>query len=320
MSKQEYSQADMDKVARITKWLDAQTSAGRQMSRSVLARKAAISGTTVSQVMSGKYPSAPTAHLDKLIEVIELEDERAADGTPGYFKGSVHRLLTAVADRSRKHRSFGVLTGFVGVGKTRAAQEYRLAKSQTLLILSSPQMTPGVLLSKLLDQLGVSAPRGGLDVKFEEVVRLLKGTNYVILVDEAENCSSQALHYLRRVRDMGEVGVVLIGTEKLHALIAPQRGQFDQIRSRVAMWPKTVEAISRDDADDIARLALRDTYGDVSDDVLDALWVYAKGSARVLTEALISSLKDYAPTNQALTPRSVEQVATKVLNMSKGAL
>jgi DNA transposition AAA+ family ATPase len=314
------NQANQDKIVKISRWLETQQAAGRNMSQGILARKAAISGTTVSQVLKGKYPSDVTAHLDKLLEVIEVEDERAADGTPGYVKGSVHKLMWVVADRTRKHRSFGVVTGFVGVGKTRTCEEYKKAKSGTLLVPSSPQMTPGVLLAKMLEQLGVSAPRGGLDVKFEEVVRLLKGTNHLIIVDEAENCSSLALHYLRRVRDMAEVGIVLVGTEKLHALIAPQRGQFDQIRSRVAMWPKTIESISRDDADDIAREALREAFGDVPDDVLDVLWQYAKGSARVLAEALVSSIKDYAPRGQALTTKVVDHVASKVLNMQKGAL
>lgn len=312
------SQANQDKIVKITRWIEAQQAAGRNMSQGILARKAGISGTTASQVLKCKYPSDPTPHLDKLVQAMEVEDERAADGTPGYVKGSVHKLIWVVADRTRKHPSFGVITGFVGVGKSRTCEEYKKAKSGTLLVPSSPQMTPGVLLAKLLEQLGVSAPRGGLDMKFEEVVRLLKGTNHLIIVDEAENCSALALHYLRRVLDMAEVGIVLVGTEKLHALISPQRGQFDQIRSRVAMWPKTIECISRDDADDIAREALRDAFGEVSDEVLDVLWLYAKGSARVLNKALVSAIKDFAPRGQALTPHVVDHVAAKVLNMQKG--
>lgn len=315
MTVENYSQADQDKVKRLNNWLAAQLAAGNEVSRGQLGRKANISGTTVSQVMNGKYPSSPTAHLDKLIEVIELEDERQADGTPGYTKGSVHKVINVVADRTRKHRTFGIVTGFVGVGKTRTCMEYKAAKSQTLLILSSPQMTPGVLLNQLLLQLGASVP-SGLDRKFEEVVRSIKGSNHLIIVDEAENCSGQALHYLRRIRDMAEVGVVLVGTEKLHALIAPQRGQFDQIRSRVAMWPKTIESITRDDSDEMARDALRD-LGEVSDDVLDTLWSYTRGSARVLIESFVNSIKDYLPKGTPLTPKVVDTVAANVLSMNK---
>jgi len=323
MSVDRYSPEDKAKVSAIFKWLDSQGENGRLVSRGMLAKKAGISSTTVSQVLNGKYPSGWSAHLDKLLDAIQLEDERTADGTPGYYKGSVFKLACVVADRTRKHQSFGVLTGHVGVGKTRALYEYSKIKAQTLLIESSPQMTPGVLLLKILDAIGVTAPRGGLDTKFDCVIRMMKGTNYLVIVDEAENCSSMALHYLRRVRDMAEVGIVLAGTEKLHALIAPERGQFDQIRSRVAMWPKTIERISRDDADEISREALRDQFGEISDQVLDELWAYSRGSARVLTEALIGAIKDFIKSDNqkqpiTLTAKHVEEVATKVLTLRKG--
>ena len=110
--------------------------------------------------------------------------------------------------------------------------------------------------------------------------------------------------------------VVLVGTEKLTALIKPLHGQFDQIRSRVAMWPQTIEAITRDDADDMARAALADTGHEISDDVLDTLWAYCAGSARVLNESLIPAIKDYAAGKQ-LTAGLVEQIASKVLFMVK---
>jgi DNA transposition AAA+ family ATPase len=137
----------------------------------------------------------------------------------------------------------------------------------------------------------------------------------LILVDEAENLSAQSLHYLRRIRDKASVGVVLAGTEKLQALIKPEHGQFDQIRSRVAMWPATIEAITRDDADDITRDALRDVP-EVPDEVLEALWAYCKGSARVLTESLIPALRDYGIGRHALSAALVDKIARDVLLMS----
>lgn len=305
-----YTEADLAQVEHICRWLEKNGKA-----RAWLGKKTGIPGGTMSQILSGKYPSSPSKQLATCAEAIEVEEARMADGPAGYVKGSVHKLVNVVCDRTRKHANIGVVTGFVGVGKTRTLKEYCAVKSLTLLVEASPRMTPGVLLTVLLEQLGTTVPPG-LDRKFREVVRVIGGTNYLVLVDEAEKLSAAALEYLRRIRDVARVGVVLVGTEKLTALIKPLHGQFDQIRSRVAMWPQTIESITRDDADDMTRAALSDTGGDLSDDMLDALWAYCSGSARVLNESLIPAIKDYA-SGKTLTQALVEQIASKVLFMAR---
>jgi DNA transposition AAA+ family ATPase len=305
-----YADADVALAAKISEWLTKQ---GK--SRAWMREKTRISSTTISQVLGGKYPSAPSQFLADMATAIEIEESRASGGTPGYVQGTVHKLVNVVADRTRKHANFGVVAGRVGVGKTRTLVEYQRVKAQTLLLLSSPKMTAGVMLNELLRQLGCVVPTG-LDNKFQEVVRAVRGTNYLLMVDEAENVSAPALEYLRRIRDMASVGVLLVGTEKLHGLLNHRFGQFDQIRSRVAMWPKTIECIPRDDADDMAREALAD-MGEVSDEVLDALWAYATGSARVLMEGLVPGLRDFGRGKQ-LTAAVVDQVAERVLSIGKG--
>lgn len=308
-----YTPQDHDKARSVAAWLKE-----RGQSRAWLATKARISSTTISQVLGGKYPSSPSQFLDTMLAILQVEAERLGDGTPGYVEGSVHKLVAVVCDRTRKHANFGILCGHVGVGKTRTLKEYAARKPQTILVESNPGMTPGTLLGELLEALDVAAP-AGLDKKFQAVVRALQGTAYLLIVDEAERCSPTALDYLRRIRDKSGVGVVLAGTERLHALIKPEHGQFDQIRSRVSMWPATIKGITRDDADDMARAALADA-GEISDEVLATLWAYCAGSARVLTEGLIPAVRDYGLGRGALTRQLVEQVAEKVLFMTRKAV
>lgn len=311
-----YGPADLARAAAVSTWLRE-----HEQSRSWLARKCRMSSSTISQVLGGKYPSPPGELLGAMEAVLAVETERLGDGTPGYIEGSVHKLAFVVCDRTRKHANFGVLVGNVGVGKTRTLREYCTRKMQTLMIEANPQMTPGSLLVELLEQLGASVPHG-LDNKFQAIVKALTGTNHLLLVDEAENMSGTALHYLRRIRDKAGVGVVLAGTVKLHALIKPEQGQFDQIRSRVSMWPATIQAITRDDMDDMARDALRDVQGhaiEVPDAVLEALWAYCGGSARVLMESLVPALRDYGLGRLPLSAALVDSIATKVLFMHRKA-
>ena len=304
-----YSQQDTDKAGQVKRWIEE-----NKKSRAWLSKKADMPGGTLSQILSGKYASSPTRQLNQLLAVLDVEDDRMRDGTPGYVKGSVHNLMSVVMDRTRKHQNFGVVTGYVGVGKSRFCVEYTQTHPMTLLVEVSPNMTPGVLMTELLTRLNNAIP-AGLDRKFRELVRVLKGTNYLVIADEAEKMSSSALEHLRRLRDMAQVGVVLVGTEKLTNLIKPQHGQFDQIRSRVGMWPETIQRIGRDDADDMARAALSE-FGELASEVLETLWAYCEGSARVLNENLIPALKDYG-TGRPMSRTLIESIAAKVLFMAK---
>lgn len=309
-----YTQQDVDRVHRITSWLKE-----RELSRSWLSKKAKISSSTISQVLSGKYPSNPASFLQALEAIIDVETERLNDGTPGYVETSVHKMVTVVCDRTRKHANFGVVCGVVGIGKTRALKEYKKRKPQTLLVEANPQMTAGSLLIEILHQLGRETPHG-LDRKFNAIVTSLAGTNFLVIVDEAEKLNGTALEYLRRIRDKAGVGVVLSGTQKLHELLKPTTGQFDQIRSRISMWPKTIEGISRDDADDLARESLgRDLKTELSDDVLDSLWAYGGGSARMLMESLVPGLRDYAVGKMEIDVKAINEVASKILFLEKRA-
>ena len=119
-----YTEADQAQIEHIVKWLEKHGKA-----RAWLSKKAGIPGGTLSQILNGKYPSSPSVQLATCADVLETEESRMADGPAGYIKGSVHKLVTIVCDRTRKHANFGVVTGFVGVGKTRTLKEYRAARS-----------------------------------------------------------------------------------------------------------------------------------------------------------------------------------------------
>lgn len=306
----QYTAAELSRAQAVSALL-----AEHRQTRAWLARKARLSSSTVSTVLAGRYPSPPGEMLAQMEAVLTVEAERQAF-TPGHVDSSVTRLAAVVCARTRQHGTFGVLTGNVGVGKTHVLREIARRTPQTVFIEADPQMTPGVLLTQLLLALNVPAP-ASLDGKFTAACKTLAGTTVLVIVDEAEDLTRFALHYLRRLRDKAGVGVVLSGTQRLQDLIKPINGQFDQIRSRVAMWPAHIKAITRDDADDMARAALgAQGVAEVPDDVLDALWAYGAGSARVLTESLLPALRDYGLGRVALSAKLIDKLAQTVLFMA----
>lgn len=308
-----YTQQDQERARAIAEWLHA-----HDLPRAWLARKAGINSSTISQILAEKYPSPPSALLEQMLQVIRVEGERMEHGSPGYIEGSVHRLVFVVCDRMRKEANLGVLIASVGVGKTRTFKEYLKRRPLTLMVEADPNMTTGRLLDELLQQLRI-APPPGLGSKFAAVLKAVKGTQYLIIADEANNLCPIALHYLRRIRDKAGVGIVLTGNQKLHAMLAPEVGPFQELRSRVSMWPPTIEVITRDDMDDIARKTLETfkngdgTQVQATDEVLDALWAYCKGSARTLTESLLPAIRDYGAGRHPVNAKLIDKLAATVV-------
>lgn len=287
--------------------------------RSWLARLARMNTGTLSAVLNGKYLTDPTRWLRSISDALATHTGRATIATMPHVQTSVAQMATVVCDRARKYRNFGVLTGFVGVGKTAAIKEYRQHHSHTIIIEANPNMSPSVMLDEMRAELSAPTART-MDGKFAALAEALAGTTYLIVVDEAETMMPSCLHYLRRIRDKAGIGIVLVGTERLLQLIKPSYGQFDQIRSRVGFWPQVIRGISRDDADALAQAAL-DDCGELSMEVLDALWRYCRGSARMLIENFIPALRDYGlKKDHELTVELVHAVAQKALLLGDNPL
>lgn len=311
-----YSQEALEAVQQIIGWLEQ-----HGKTKAWLSRTSRLSPATVSQICNGKYPSDPTDQIKVIQDCLATHSERAADddGAGGsasrYVKNSVYALTKTVCQRTRKHGNFGVLTGFVGVGKTAAIKEYARTNSNTVLLEANPDMTPGVLLRDLLGLIDAACPKS-LDEKFSALVATLKDTTTLVVIDEAETIQPRCLHYLRRLRDKAGIGIVLVGTERLLQIIKPVHGTFDQIRSRVGMFPPVIKAILRDDSDDITRAHFPEL--EIEAEALETLWSYAQGSARMLTENIIPALVDYGiKKGLALSPELIHNIAQKVLFLAK---
>lgn len=91
------------------------------------------------------------------------------------------------------------------------------------------------------------------------------------------------------------------------------------------MWPATIESITRDDCEEMARAGLADAPAaegqppELGEDVLAALWAYSGGSARVLMESLLPAIRDYGFGKAPLTGKLVDAIASKVLFMKRVA-
>jgi hypothetical protein len=315
---------DREAVVAIHAWLADPENIAAGWTQTQLGKRANVNLGTLNQVLQGKYTSPPTKHLKAVLEVIELQRLRQRDGvadTP-YVETSVHRAIHAACKRARMYRNFAVVAAYVGTGKTRAVKRYAEEHSNVLLLEALPGLSAFVMLDTLVRMTSANvrktsrASRGTRDEMFDAVIAAVRGTDSLLIVDEAETLTEQSLEYIRRLRDLAGIGVVLTGTERLFPLVRDPRGQFGQISSRVGFWPPVIASIREEDAEALARAALADdgVADDLTPEVLDAFWQVADGSARVLCEAIIPGVRDYGlRKGLPLSAELVFRVGTEVL-------
>lgn len=299
-----YTATDVALVATITTW-----QADTKYTQAALARLVRTSPTTLSQILNGLYPTSPTKILRTIESAIARIDESSTHQIAA-VETSVFKLAIAACTQARLYRNFAVMTAYVGTGKTFAIKHYSRSYPNTYLIEATPLMTVNTLVKLLARQVLGYEVKGGQDERFSAIIDALKNTDSLIIIDEAETLTPTQLHTIRRLRDIAGVGVVLTGTEYLRGLIKPEHGQFDQIRSRCGFFPETIQAITKADA----AALIQASFGaeDVGDDVIERMYRYCSGSARMLVEGLISGVREFRA-GRALDIKLVDAVAKQAL-------
>jgi len=308
-----YSSTDRQSVEMIITWLN-----DHHRSLTWIGTAAHVNRSTLSTVLKGSYPSPPDKVLKKVAATIHNINERNQVSDIPFIESTITTMVWMACKRARTQKSFAVVTGEVGTGKTRSLQEYVAANPNTYLIQSDPLMSPTILMDELVEVLGIPAGKGyrSKEKKFRMVVDELRGTDVLLILDEAETVNDLTLHYLRRIRDKAEIGIVLAGTPKLDRKIAPIGGQFDQIRSRVMFWPKPIRSATKEDIFAVANAAFED-IGELDDATLKALWHHTQGSMRMLTEGLIPAIRDYGLKKHPMSADLVHAIARDVLSLTR---
>ena len=147
--------------------------------------------------------------------------------------GNVRRFEDAVAalnGRTATEKQIVVVAADPGFGKSRTLAWWTV-KSNGVLLLAHRHMTPGHVLGDLLAELGKPVPHTR-DKRWKTAIAELATRPRPIVVDEVEDAladSGEAVDELRKLADMVEVPLVLVGK----AAVPGQIAQHPQIWRRV---------------------------------------------------------------------------------------
>ncbi len=140
---------------------------------------------------------------------------------------------------------FVLLTGEVGAGKTtvcRCLLEQVPGNTDIAFILN-PKMTSGELLAVVCDELGISYPEGNTSIKiFVDCINAYlldshaRGRNTVLIIEEAQNLSSDVLEQLRLLTNLETnqrklLQIIMLGQPELQEKLS--RPELKQLAQRI---------------------------------------------------------------------------------------
>jgi len=238
-----------------------------------------IATTTLSLYLNGTY-KGDNAKIDEAVAgFLARVEEREATAKQGpqtrFVMTRQARMCFSVLRDCHIDGDMGVIISRAGLGKTSAIRQYAHENKDVILITARVTVNIKVLLVQISDSLRVHS--GGIsDYLARSIIQVLKGSQRMIVVDEAQFLPPVCLEILRQIHDETGIGLVYAGMPRLYEnMVGRGSERLEQIYSRVGVRT-TLPPLSEEDA----RLLLTSTQVPVSDRVAKHVSECSAGSAR----------------------------------------
>lgn len=269
-----------------------------------------ISETTMSMYINNSYKGNSKTIDQKVEKFLQQADEKKEVDFKKikleFVNTSVATRVFNIAKMCQLNGEIGVCYGRSGYGKTTACKEY--TKNQFGVIWLDPNENANKyeiirMLSKKLnindDYIRTALPK---------IVDKLNNSNYLIIVDEAENLKSNVFRTLRKIHDKCNFsfGLLFIGTERLYYNLARMKGEFEYLTNRIS-YVENLQALKESDVKALAQ----QVFVDLPENCLKAFKEVCHCNARELFN-LLKRTKDLINSGNTLTPQTIH-AATKFL-------
>ena len=213
------------------------------ISRPEAAREANIHYATFSAFLNGTYAGRNDRVAADVLKWMEARQAQEASRAalpvaPRFVATPTADAITAVLQHARAAADMVVISGPPGIGKTSAVCAYTRRTPNVWKIVGNPLLrSPRAAMEDLARVAGLMNERGLANVH-RALVHRMRGTSGLVIVDEANHFSSDALDQLRSLHDEAEIGLALVGNATVFNRLeggGNRQAEFAQLFSRVGM-------------------------------------------------------------------------------------
>lgn len=223
----------MNQEQAIQKLLTYRETTGKTQSE--IAKELDISDPQLSQFLNGIY-KAPHIIIPKIERFFELKEKKeTAPEAPEYKETSISNKVYKLIEYCHIQGKIAVAYGDAGVGKTMAIKEYaKKHPDESIVITVSPCFASITGVNDLIaEQLRI---REKVARKiYSEAVAKLRGSNKVLIIDEAQHLTVRVINHLRCMSDESGIGIAFIGNDEIYLKMRGSgQASYAQLYSRIA--------------------------------------------------------------------------------------
>ena len=223
------------------------------LTQATLARSLSISSAMISTYLKGNYTGdikKLEANLSNYISNYTIKQNNADSKI---VKTSNLLLSHFIIDELIVSKGMGAIYGNAGCGKTTMIKAYTQNHPEAIMIETIPAMNIRSVLEEIAHKIDV-APSKSTTTMVMDIAKAFKIRDAVLIIDEAENLSTNTLEAIRRIWDFSKVPTVLVGTYALLGNLKGRGGKLLQLQSRIQR---------RVEFDDLSDKEWQELFGDV---------------------------------------------------------
>jgi len=209
--------------------------------QTALAAELGVPASTFDMWLNGKYPGRSDQVAMRVLQGWKVREDRLAvraqvPAAPGFTLTPSAIEFIEIFSHAHHLPDMVAVTGAAGIGKSSTACHYTAQNFGSVWkIVGSPAVIgPRAVLDALARAMGL-VEFGALHKLEHVLIMKLRGTNALLIVDEAQHLQAAALDALRALHDQAGVGIVLLGNETVIGKIdgGQRKPEHAQLYSRV---------------------------------------------------------------------------------------
>ncbi len=255
----------------------------KNYNQGIIARKMGASITVVSQVLRNRYTGNITKIEKKIQDVLEREQVRAKALKGSFVDTSISKRIFDICKMVQIDKDIGIVIGKSGIGKTIALREYANRNTEVIYLEADCTYTQTVLLDELMEQLGTALVRGRIHDKQKKIIEILKGSDKLLIIDQAEFLKRMDMEILRTIYDKADIGIVLCGLAELERFLLQMP---EYIHTRIGLR----DVLGRLTKTDVGVIA-RNMKQDLSDEIIEILYKETRSNGRGIVKSIKRAYK-----------------------------